>query len=463
MLRTPFLLLQSVIFGLTVSLSGMILAIMVALYLLRLHHRAARYFSLLMVMLFPIPAYVYSLAWLAFTQKIGVSFLSGWVGSWWIQVISLLPIAILLSLVGFYSINPTLIEASRIARPGMHTFLRVMLPLAFPTLFAAAGFLFVLSITDYSVPSLFSKSVYSLEIFAEYSASSNALKATLLALPLLGISSIVIIASQARLKNAVLHLVNRDLNLRLITFPEWFNWLQKVCAVGVVVVALVLLLNLLASVESITRLITTVRSAKEEILFSLWCAGMSALISIVPAWFVGKQLVKENRISWLWWLIVVLPLAIPSSLVGIGLISLFNREAFGNFYGSGWMPVLVSVVRFSPVAALILMSQLRRIDRTQLDAVALYQKNSLHGWRQIKLRMYAPGIFAALLITFALSLGELGGTLMVAPPGKSTLSMRIYNYMHYGASSEVAGLCLVVALCVLLCAGLALLAMKKKG
>jgi iron(III) transport system permease protein len=52
-------------------------------------------------------------------------------------------------------------------------------------------------------------------------------------------------------------------------------------------------------------------------------------------------------------------------------------------------------------------------------------------------------------------MGELGATLMVIPPGKATLTMRIYNYLHYGASDTVAGLCLVLALGVLLAGVLA--------
>ena len=58
--------------------------------------------------------------------------------------------------------------------------------------------------------------------------------------------------------------------------------------------------------------------------------------------------------------------------------------------------------------------------------------------------MLMPGILAAAGIAFALTTGELGATLLVAPPGKATLTMRIYNFLHYGASDAVAGLCLMM-------------------
>jgi iron(III) transport system permease protein len=59
--------------------------------------------------------------------------------------------------------------------------------------------------------------------------------------------------------------------------------------------------------------------------------------------------------------------------------------------------------------------------------------------------MFLPGFVAAACVVFALAAGELGATLVVAPPGQATLTMRIYNYLHYGASQTVAGLCLIMA------------------
>jgi len=37
----------------------------------------------------------------------------------------------------------------------------------------------------------------------------------------------------------------------------------------------------------------------------------------------------------------------------------------------------------------------------------------------------------------------------VVPPGQPTLTLRIYNYLHYGASDVVAGLCLAMLLLTL--------------
>jgi iron(III) transport system permease protein len=73
--------------------------------------------------------------------------------------------------------------------------------------------------------------------------------------------------------------------------------------------------------------------------------------------------------------------------------------------------------------------------------------------------MLLPGLLAAGGIAFALTTGELGATLLVAPPGQATLTMRIYNFLHYGATGTVAGLCLMMALFSVVAGAFAVLAL----
>ena len=53
------------------------------------------------------------------------------------------------------------------------------------------------------------------------------------------------------------------------------------------------------------------------------------------------------------------------------------------------------------------------------------------------------------MLVFTLSLGELGATLLVAPAGKGTLTMKIYNFLHYGATEAVSSLCLTMLFLIL--------------
>jgi len=70
--------------------------------------------------------------------------------------------------------------------------------------------------------------------------------------------------------------------------------------------------------------------------------------------------------------------------------------------------------------------------------------------------------FAGLLITFALCMGEFGVTLLVTPPGYQTITLKIYNYLHYGASETIAVLCLFV-LAVILASAAAVWLLLRRG
>jgi len=153
-----------------------------------------------------------------------------------------------------------------------------------------------------------------------------------------------------------------------------------------------------------------------------------------------------------WWLAITIPMALPGPLVGIGLIGLWNHPSVTalGIYGSRFMPVLAALARYTPLGALVMIATLRRLNPELIDAARLLQASPIRRWLLIRLPLLAPGLLAAASVVFCLTLGELSATLMIAAPGSPTLTMRIYNYLHYGASSTVAGLTLVLTALVLI-------------
>jgi iron(III) transport system permease protein len=52
---------------------------------------------------------------------------------------------------------------------------------------------------------------------------------------------------------------------------------------------------------------------------------------------------------------------------------------------------------------------------------------------------------AAFVVSFIFAFGELGATVLVAPPGESTLPVRVYTLIANAPSSQVASLALIQA------------------
>jgi iron(III) transport system permease protein len=148
--------------------------------------------------------------------------------------------------------------------------------------------------------------------------------------------------------------------------------------------------------------------------------------------------------------------------VGIGLILFWNRMLDSPLYGSALMPVHAVLARFAPVAVIILFARMRMIDPVLHDAARVFQSSAFSRWSAIDLPLLAPGFVVAACMFFALAVGELGATLIVAPAGHATVTMRIYNYLHFGSSADVAGLCLMMTILTLASGFIAILVFSKK-
>jgi iron(III) transport system permease protein len=425
----------------------------------------------LFVALAPVPAYIHALAWTTFATELarrlrplvgpGLAFV-GPGAAGWVSVMSLLPLALALALLATGGVPRLLREMAQVYQPDGRVLLRVVLPLAAPLLAMGACVLFLLDLLDYSVPSLFQVNVYALEVFVAFSESNEPAEAFVAALPLLLVSLAVVVLIARHLPRAMQAPAHAGLATGWrARWPLPFRLAQGL-AVGVMLLAaLVPLVSLAALVGDLGSFGAAIGAARADVVYSLAVALVAAVavlpLGLAAAGWLGRG-GPDGRGSRLAWLAVCLPLAVPPSLVGIGLIVAFNTPLL-PLHGTNVMPVLAALARFAPLVALVLYAQRRRLDPLLLDAGRLFQRSYWRGWTGVTLPLMAPGLAAGACLTFALTLGELGATLLVAPAGRETLTMRIYNFLHSGASDRVAALCLVMVLAALAAGGLALVAL----
>lgn len=402
-----------------------------------------------------VPAYVHALAW---TRAVGAWNAGGGGPDWlqlpqtglgitaWVQSMALLPLVTALCLIALEAVPDEFIDAARVLRPDVDVLRRVVLPLAGPTLLAAGGIAFVLALLDYSVPALFQVNVFSLAVFAQYSAGNDPVEAFLVALPLVALALLAIFASQRGVRRAGQAPVRRDAARGVPPrYPSWLRLAQAVAGAVLAVQVLVPLIALGRLVGTPRVLFSALSAARPEIVTTLTIATVAAVLCLPLAVVAARGLARGGARGRLWWLLVTAPLAVPAALVGIGLIGVWNRPALPGIYGSLAMPVLAALARFTPMAALAVFAQERRVDPLLMDAARVHQTSWRQGFLRVRLPLLAPGLVAAACVTFVLTLGELGATLIVVPPGRQTLTLKIYNYLHYGASDAVAGLCLAMA------------------
>ena len=465
--RRIILLLQSTLLAAAVASAGILTGVLISTAIWRKPAGISFMVLLVVLALAPIPPYIHALTWSSaialFNQGLAIAGAAplpatGWAAGFWVQFMALLPVAVFLSFIALASVDRSLVEAARTMRSDTDVLRSIVLPLAAPTLAAAFGFLFILSCTDYSVPSLFGADTFALDIFSSYSASGSAASALVASVPLLLITFAVMAWCHAGIRN-------------LAQTPNWTaaSWdsppefplpvrlAQEGSLALLGIQVLVIFLGLSFTSGSLQQVGSALRFSAPEIRNTLVIAVCAVLIAIPLALAVSRELIREDWRGKLWWGLVLLPVAVPAPLIGIGLISIWNNSAAAGIYGSFLMPVFASVSRFAPFAAIILFVQLRSLDPSLFDAARVFSRSRIHSLLQVTLPLLAPGLLVASALLSVLTFGELGATLIVTPPGFSTLAIKVYNYLHYGAAHEVAGLCLVMVV-VTLAAGLCVVA-----
>lgn len=416
------------------------------------------------MILISVPPFVHATAWMEAGHLINLAAASfkfpslsmpNWFSVLWVQCMSFLPVTFGFCLAGMNRIEGTLTDAGRVCADDWRLFRAVIVPLAFPVIMVGSGLVALMSLTNFSIPALFQMPSYGMEIYVTYSAGAGEKTVFLLALPLLSLYFIVILFLLHRIRRTVVLPGAIEYPPPLLSnYPSWFKSLQLFSVLVLVLQIVIPLIMLLSLSISPATFIDAALSAKQEIGSSLLTASAAAVGSV----FLGLLLFTRLRKTE-WLLLCLLPLVFPATLTGIGLIKLWNHPQTALIYGGFPMPVLASIARFSPICVLVLHYYDNAVARELVDAARLFRGDGLAKWLRILLPLYKPGLIVAFLIVFALALGELPATLLVAPPGYSTISIRIYNLLHYGGSQSVASLCLIITAASMVAAALFFLTM----
>jgi iron(III) transport system permease protein len=312
----------------------------------------------------------------------------------------------------------------------------------------ASGMLvFMQSVGDYSIPSLFGVNVYSLELFARYSAGHSISRVIFDSLPLSALT-VIFTAAFAIIVSRNKFELGRFNNAAANPFKdEWF--MRIPAAIGVVICAFFVFVPvfcLLTEALKEKNIMSVISSSASQFAVSIGTCATAAALSVIAALGFGIILFesrKRNVFSGIVLCLSALFFVLPSPVIGLSLIAVFNSKMLAFIYGSPMMPVIAQALRFCFISVAIIFMAFSRIGNGISDALSLYSPGFFTTAAATLGLVRKPAI-CAFLAVFALSMGEFALSLLVALPGMQPLSVKIYNYLHYGASGTIAVLCLAV-------------------
>lgn len=415
-----------------------------------------------------IPPYMHAIVWIRVQQHLQ-PFLGfdvhGLPGAVWVLTLAYFPLVTLLTVGGLRSIDRSVEEASLLVRNPLSTVLRVVLPLARPHITAGAVCVFVFALMEFGVPDFLRVRVYPVEIFIQYSALFDERAAAVMSWPLL-VAAVLLVWLQHRAMAGRPYFSTGDGSLAPKSYPMGRGGVGALAAC-------VLLLGLAAALPvgmmirgtgSLGETLELVHHSQDAITTSLLLSSAAAGAATLLAFLLACRVCRPGgRSGRLLQMAIFIPFLVPAITLGIGLIKVWNRAWLDAWYDSPAIVVMGWVARFLPFAFVTVHAGLMQLNPRLEEAAALAGA----GWGRTVGRVLGPlllpNFLLAFFLVFVFSLGELGTSLLVIPPGRETLPIRIYNFMHYGAEQKVMGLCLVSVLLILGCTGLALAAVKGWG
>ncbi|ARU62265.1 molybdenum ABC transporter permease subunit [Tumebacillus avium] len=175
---------------------------------------------------------------------------------------------------------------------------------------------------------------------------------------------------------------------------------------------------------------------------SLKVAGWATLITVLVGTVAGKWMARrEFRLKTAVESFLMLPMVMPPTVVGFGLLVLLGQTGLGQFFpGGGILFTWYAAVIAGSVVAFPLMYQAAKtgfeVVDPELEAVATtFGANSWQVFWHVTLPLAWPVWLSGVLLSFVRALGEFGATLMVAGniPGRTqTLPLGIYNAVESG-------------------------------
>lgn len=139
-----------------------------------------------------------------------------------------------------------------------------------------------------------------------------------------------------------------------------------------------------------------------------------------------------------------LPSAVPSVSVGLGLLVAFSRPPV-LLNGTVLIVLIAHFVLVSAYTFASVTAGLARLPADLEPVAASLGARPAYVLRRITLPMLAPYLIAAFGLSFALSMGELGATIMVYPPNWVTLPVGIFALTDRGDVFQGAALTMLLA------------------
>jgi thiamine transport system permease protein len=177
--------------------------------------------------------------------------------------------------------------------------------------------------------------------------------------------------------------------------------------------------------------------------------GLGATAIAVPLGLIFAYVIA--RLHWAGWrlfdTLLMAPLATSSIVLAFALLRAFNAPPL-RLAGTATAVIIAHAVIIFPFIVRALVPILESLDVRLTEMARSLGAGRFRALRDIELPLVATGLIAGAVFAFALSLGEMSATLMLARPGLSTMPVAVYRFLSQhslGAPSAMSVVMIAVS------------------
>jgi iron(III) transport system permease protein len=384
-------------------------------------------------------------------------------GMVWVQAIGQAPLAFLLMLAAFKSMDPSLEESAMMSGASVgHTLRRVTLPLLLPTVGSTLLLLFVRSIEAFEVPAIIGiparQYVYTSEIwlaFTEFPPNYGRGGALAVGLLLLSALGVWLYTRSTGRTDRFQTVTGKAFRPRPFDLGRW-KWagFAVLCIYFCVVLLLPFLVLLWssflpyiapptgeniakASLENYAYLLNFDpfrRAAWNSIVLALLSATVVMLLTSIVAWIAYKsRLPGRKALDYL----AFLPIAIPGLVLGMALIWFYVAFPV-PIYGTIWVLLIAYTTKYIPYGMRATSGSIMQIHRELEEAAGTSGGSWWQTFWRITLPLLKPGLIAGWIYVLIVSFREFSTSILLATGQSQVLSILIFTMFEQGQVTVVA-------------------------
>jgi iron(III) transport system permease protein len=356
-----------------------------------------------------------------------------------------LPVVLLLTMTYLNAVNPTLELAARLSSGWPAVLKSITIPLAAPGIVLSLVLVFLLTMGEFGAPAFLRVNVFPVASFTEFTAFYHFGAATAAALPLVVVALLGLAVEQRVLQGKTFQFGwggRRDSGQVPLGRAK-----APVCVL-VTLTSLILVAVPLGALVwrgfGIAALSEALDRAGASATRSIAYSGVSATVLSALGFFLAYLIHRRAIACWRWVDAGMLLLfTLPGTVIGIGLIALWNRPSTNWIYATPAILVTGYVAQYAALGTRTILAGFAQTSPSLEEAAEVAGAGWFRRVYGILAPLVGPSIIVSWAVTFLFCLRDVSLPLLLAPPGQDTLTARTMTLMANGSAELVAALCLL--------------------